>query len=191
VDRRSLRLGEIKPGVPATGRDETEAVADGAGDGSEEADRPDRVRGDDLVATKGLQRRRTRNAVHADVSCGLKTADGVLGVRSEAAIEAAGLEAALMEQELEGRHVPAALADVHWTFSELRLAALAEGGARLPAGDPVNGEPVLRLEGADGPLRPGPRDAVDRMRVEAERTHRDLQRRHVGTAGVRCRRRGQ
>src|SRR6266511_2320304 len=103
----------------------------------------------------------------------------------EAAVEPAGLEAACVKEELERRDIPAALALAQRAVTEIRLAALPQGGPGLRPGDPVRREAVLRLEGADRILRPRPADPVDRMRIEPDGVHRHLEGRDVGAARAR------
>ena len=65
---------------------------------------------------------------------------------AEAAVDAAGLVAAALEQELERRDVPAALAAVHHARAQARAAAAAERVARLRAGDAVDEQAAVLLE---------------------------------------------
>jgi hypothetical protein len=182
VNGRPLRLGEVEAGVPTARGDPTEAVADRPRDGTEEAHRADGPGGHDLGPPEGVQRRWPGDAVDPQVCGGLEAPHRVLRVGPEPPVEAPRLEAALVEEELERRDVPAPLAPAHGPRPEVRLAALAERRARPRSRDPVHGEPVLCLERADRLLGPRPSDPVDRMRVEAERPHRHLERRYVGAA---------
>ena len=66
--------------------------------------------------------------------------------QAEAAVDAAGLVATALEQELERRHVPAALAPVHHARAQCRPAAATERVPRLGAGDAVDEQPAVLLE---------------------------------------------
>src|SRR5262249_59804311 len=143
-DRSSLRLREVEAGVQPARRNPAESVADCPGHRPEEADWAERRGGSprhDPVPSERAEGRRPRDAVDADARRRLEAPHGALGVRAEAAVEAARLEAAFVQKELKRGDVPSPLAYVHRPLSELGLAALAERPAGPRPGDAVHRQP--------------------------------------------------
>jgi hypothetical protein len=99
--------------------------------------------------------------------------------------------AGALEQELQRRHVPAAVAAPHHPAPQPRPAAPAECPPRLRPGDAVRLQAAPLLEGDHGPAGEGAVDPVDVAAVEVQALQRRLQRGDVRGRRSSARRRGE
>jgi hypothetical protein len=151
------------------------AVADGHAHRPREAQ--DRARRPPAQPREG---RGARNAVGRQARPVLEAHQRAEPARAEHAIDGAEREAVRLEQELQRRDVPTAVAAADRAPAERRPSAAAERAAGGRPCDAVDDQPAARLEAADGGARARPGDAVDRAAVEAARVQRHLQRRGSG-----------
>ena len=110
---------------------------------------------------------------------------------AESAVEPARAEAAALEQELQRRHVPAALTAVHHAGAQPRAAATARALAGLRARYAIDPQTPMLLERADSTLCDRALHAVDRDGVKADCLECDLKSGDVGAARNRLLRRAQ
>src|SRR5690348_12269543 len=142
------------------------------------------------MTAERAQRARSNTAVDADAGRRLEAANRRRGAGAIAAVDRSRRLTAPGEHELEGGHVPAAVAGAHDPRPEGGRAAAAQCAAGARTGDPVGRKVAGALEAPCG--RPGTwaADSVDRAAVLVQRLQGNLERGHIGVA-ARTRNRGE
>ena len=126
------------------------------------------------------ERLRPDEAVDREVAAALVAHHRAPRPLGEMSVDAARPEAPALEEELEDGDVPADVAaHDQVALAEERSSEPAELAARDRAGDSVDDDADVALEAPDSAGSHGPRDAVDRARVEAARLERDLETRDL------------
>ena len=118
--------------------------------------------------------------VGAEPGPALKTAQCLIHVRAEDAVEGPGGKTVPGELELERGDVPAAVPAVHHPVAEAMSRVAAERPPGLRARDPVDGDSGAALQRAHAAPRSRAHDPVDRASVEPARLQPDLKGGDVG-----------
>ena len=120
------------------------------------------------------QRRRAGDAVRLQRRPVLEAAQGRIDVRAEDPVEGAGGKAVLGQPELQGRDVPALVAELELAGPQPVACEAAEGLARLRADDAVDGDVGALLKAANRLCGTRSGEPVDRALIKPMRAQADL-----------------